>query len=147
MKGFGKSVSGLLLIALIAFGMVTPTLQAGPAARARFQLPFDAKWGFNTLRTGTYTISVEHFASSGMITVYHDNQAVGMVYPQTFESFENKSVNAELVCIRHDGVVTVRALRLPGAGTFYFSLPKELKTLVTQQPQLIETVPVEVGGN
>ncbi|MGA9630369.1 MAG: hypothetical protein WA369_09770 [Candidatus Acidiferrales bacterium] len=52
----------------------------------------------------------------------------------------------ELVCIRHDGKVSVRALKLPRVGTFYFALPKDLKALVAQQPQLIETVQVEARG-
>jgi hypothetical protein len=41
--------------------------------------------------------------------------------------------------------VGVRALRT-NHGTFYFALPKDLQVLMTQQPQLIETVPVQVSG-
>jgi len=52
-----------------------------------------------------------------------------------------------LVCIRQHGNVTVRALRLPHVGTFYFSLPKQLTVLVAQQPELIETVSVEVSAD
>jgi hypothetical protein len=35
---------------------------------------------------------------------------------------------------------------LPSIGTYYFEMPKSLKTLVAQQPQLIETVQVQVSG-
>jgi hypothetical protein len=52
-----------------------------------------------------------------------------------------------LICIRHDGNVSVRALRLPNVGTFYFSLPKDLQTLIARQPELIETVSLEVSGD
>jgi hypothetical protein len=41
----------------------------------------------------------------------------------------------------------VRALRLPHVGTFYFPLAKDLSVLAAQQPQLIETVSVEVSGD
>jgi hypothetical protein len=32
-------------------------------------------------------------------------------------------------------------------GTFYFSLPKDLRTLIARQPELIETVSVDVSGD
>jgi hypothetical protein len=40
--------------------------------------------------------------------------------------------------------VTIRALRLPNVGTFYFALPKEVKDLVAQQSRSVESVTVEV---
>jgi len=146
MKGSCKWVSGVVLSAVIAFAAIAPGLQASPAASFGFKLPFDAQWGKIALPTGDYTFSVDHFASNGMITVYRGEQAVATFHPQVFEGRERESKNAELVFIRHDGKVTVRALRFPGFGTFYFSLPKELKVLVAQHPQLIETVSIEANG-
>jgi hypothetical protein len=147
MRGSWKSVSVFILITVIAFGMIAPSLQAGPAARGSFKLTFDAKWGRTTLRAGDYTFSVDHITSNGMIFVYRGSQAVGLVHAQVFNDDESQSKNPELVCIRHDGNVTVRALRLPHVGTFYFSLPKQLTVLVAQQPELIETVSVEVSAD
>jgi hypothetical protein len=147
MKASWKWVSGVVLVAVIALVMIAPGLHAGPAARGKFTMPFDAQWGRTTLRTGDYTFSVNHITSNGTILVYRGTQAMGIVLPQEFNDRENQSKNPELVCIRHDGIVTVRALRLPNVGTFYFSLPKELKTLVAQQPELIETISVEVSAD
>jgi len=127
--------------------MIVPGLQAGPAAAGKFKLPFDARWEKIGLPTGDYTFSVDHITLNGTILVYRGTEAVGIVHPQMFNGDENRSKNSELVCIRHDGKVTVRALRLPNAGTFYFPLPNELKALVAQQPQLIETVSIEVSGD
>jgi hypothetical protein len=66
------------------------------------------------------------------------------VLPQVFDGSGNSDKNV-LVCVRHNGQVGVRALRT-NHGTFYFALPKDLQVLMTQQPQLIETVPVQVSG-
>jgi hypothetical protein len=33
---------------------------------------------------------------------------------------------------------------MPNVGTFYFSLPKDLKKLIAQNPELIETVLVQM---
>jgi hypothetical protein len=147
MKVSWKCFSGVVLTAVIALAMIAPGLHAGPAARGKFTMPFDAHWGRTTLRTGDYTFSVNHITSDGTILVYRGTQAMGIVLPQEFNDRDNQSKNPELVCIRHDGIVTVRALRLPNVGTFYFSLPKELKTLVAQQPELIETISVEVSAD
>jgi len=148
MKDSRKAILGVVLTAVVTIMLVAPGLQALPAVGGKFNLPFDVQWGGKmVLPTGDYKFSVDRLSSNGMISVYRDNQAVGMVLPEVFDSYEKQSKKPELVCVRHDGKVTVRALRLPDIGTFYFSLPKELKVLVAQQPQLIEPVSVEVGGN
>jgi hypothetical protein len=144
MRASWMRVSGLVLMAVIAFGMIATGLQAGPAPVGKFKLPFDARLQGIALPTGDYTFSLDHV--SGTVFIYRGNQAVGLVRAQVFDSHENQSENPALVCIRHDGNVTVRALRLSKGGTFYFSLPKELKALVAQQPQLIQTISVEVRG-
>jgi hypothetical protein len=143
MRGPWKSISGIVLGALIAFVVIAPRLQAGPAARDRFVLPFDAQWGKILLPAGVYTLSVDHLNSNGTIRIDRGDQGVGIMLPQLFDYTQNKSKNPELVCIRHNGVVTVRALRLPQVGTFYFPLPKDLKVTMAEQPQMIETVSLE----
>jgi hypothetical protein len=148
MKASSKWVSGIVLGAVIAVLAIAPVLKAAPPASGKFTLPFDAQWGEKmALPTGEYTYSVNHLSSNGLIWVYRGKQAVGIVIPQVFETEEIGSKNPELVLIRHDGKTSVRALRLPGVGTFYFHLPKELNTLVTEQPRLIETVTVQVNGD
>lgn len=141
-----KRVSGFVLIAMIALGMIAPGSHARPAASMAFKLPFDAQMETMALPTGDYTLSIDEMTRNGMIHVYRGTQSVGMLFAQSFESRENEGNHARLICIRQDGKVTVRALQLPGFGTFYFQLPKEFKTPEAQQPQLIETVTVEVNG-
>jgi hypothetical protein len=147
MKGSSKSILWIALGAVIAIAAIMPGLQAGPATTGRFKLPFDAQVGKTALPTGDYTFSVDRSAGSyGVVYVYREGQAMGIAVPQTLDRFEGQGMNAELLCVRHDGKVTVRALRLPNFGTYYFQMPKSMKTLVAQQPQLIETVPVQVSG-
>ncbi len=147
MKGSWKRVSEVVLMAVIAFAMMAPGLQAGATAAGKFKLPFDAQLGKMALPTGDYTFRIDRASVNGEVVVYRENRPMGFLYPQVFDGNANQSKVPVLVCIRHDGNVTVRALRLPGVGTFYFSLPKELNALVAQQPQLIETISVEVSGD
>ncbi len=141
-----KLASAVALIAVLAFAIFAPALQASAAA-GTFKLPFDAHWGGIAMPTGDYTFVVEKASLGGTIVVYRDGQAIGRIFPQVFNDTETQSKNPVLVCLRHNDNVAIRALRMPGIGTFYFPLPKELKTLAAQQPQLIETVSVQVNGN
>ena len=146
MKASSKKAAAVLLVAVVALGIFAPALHARVAA-GKFKLPFDAHWGKIAMPTGDYTFAVEKASLDGTIAVYRDGQVIGRVLPQVFNNTETQSKDPVLVCLRHDGNVAIRALRLPGVGTFYFPLPKELKSLVAQQPQLIETVSVQVNGN
>lgn len=146
MKGSRKSILGLALGVVIAIAAIMPGLQAGPATTGQFKLTFDAQVGKMALPTGDYTFSVDRSAGSfGVVYVYREGKAVGIAVPQVLDH-QGQGMNAELLCVRHDGKVTVRGLRLPSLGTYYFQMPKNMKTLVAQQPQLIETVPVQVSG-
>lgn len=146
MRGSLRSFSGIVLGAMLAFIVFAPGLQAGPAAQEKFTLPFDAQWGKTALPAGDYTLSIDHFTSNGAIRLSRGTQAVAIFLPEIFDYTQNQSKSGELVFVRHNGVATVRALRLPNAGTFYFPLPKELKTLTAEQPQMLEVVSLEATG-
>lgn len=147
MKVSRKSILWGALTAVLAIAAIMPGLQAGPATAGRFKLQFDAQVGNTALPMGDYTFSVDRSAGSyGVIFVSREGQALGMVVPQTLDRYKGQGLSPVLLCIRHDGKVTVRAMRLPSVGTYYFQMPKNLQTLVAQQPQLIETVPVQVSG-
>lgn len=145
MKGPWKKISGIAIGALVALAVIAPRLHAGPAAQDKFNLPFNAQWGKTTLSAGTYTLSVEHFSPSSAIRIEREDRGIGIIVPQSFDYTESQAKQAELVCVRHDGIVAVRALRLPQVGTFYFSLPKELNAYAAQ-PQMLETIPLESVG-
>jgi hypothetical protein len=147
MKVSRKSILWGALTAVLAMAAIMPGLQAGPAPAGRFKLQFDAQVGKTALPTGDYTFSVDRATgTNGVIFVYREGKALGIVVPQVLDRYKGEGLSPELLCIRHDGKVTVRAIRLPGVGTYYFEMPKNLQTLVAQQPQLIETVPVQVSG-
>jgi len=147
MKAFWVRVAGVALIAVIAFGTIAPSLQAGLTVSGKFKLPFDARWGQEVLPAGDYSFTVDGLSANGRIFVRRGTQTVEILLPQMFEDNDKQTLNPVLLGIRHDGNVTIRALRLPRLGTFYFWLPKELNVLVAKQPQLIETVSVEVSGD
>ncbi len=144
MKDLRKWVPGFLLIAVFAFGMIAPGLQAESVAVGKFKLPFNAQLEKIALPIGDYTFSIDHL--DGTIIVYQGSTPLGILRPQLFDNYQDQGKNPVLICIRHDGNVTVRALRLPKVGTFYFSLPKELRGLMARQPKLVETVSVQVTG-
>jgi hypothetical protein len=144
MKGSWKKIAVFAFAVTIMFGM---GLQAQSVSRAKFTLPFDANLGQIAASNGEYVVSVDHLAANGMITFYQGIKAVGTLRPESFDGYAKTGERPQLVFIRHDGISTLRALRLPNTGTFYFFLPKKLRTLVAQQPQLIETVSVAVNGD
>ncbi len=148
MKCSSKGILWLALAAAITIGAIIPGLQAEPSAVARFKLPFEAQVGATVLPAGDYTLSIDGTGGAyGTIVMYREGRALGFMVPQNFDIYRGQDEKpAALLCIRHDGKVTVRALRLPKVGTYYFQLPKELKMLVAQQPELVETVPVQVSG-
>jgi hypothetical protein len=127
--------------------MSLPKLQAGTAALGKFNLPFDASMGNVALPTGDYSFSVSQLAIDGKVFIYQGTKAVVLLRAQMFDPYESQGEKPTLIFIRHNGNATLRALRFPKTGTFYFSLPKELNNLVARQPQLIETVSVEVSGD
>jgi len=146
MKISWKSVAGVAVVAALAFGAVAVRLSAKPAAGGSFNLPFDAQWGIVSLPRADYTFAVDHITSTGAIVVYREGRPVGIVRSQVLESAENKGETAELFCVRHEGKFSVRALKMPRVGTFYFPLPKGLTVMAAKQPELIETVSVQVSG-
>jgi hypothetical protein len=147
MQGPWKKVAAFIFVVAVAFGMGLPELHAGPAVAGKFKIPFDASLGTTVLPTGDYTVALHQVAMQDVIFIYQGTKGVAALRPQSFNPHEDKGEKPVLIFVRHDGNSTLRAVSFPGAGTFYFPLPKELKTLVAQQPQLIETVQVQVSGD
>jgi hypothetical protein len=54
---------------------------------------------------------------------------------------------SELVLVRIGGNYRIRALRLGGLGvTLEYSVPKTERQLIVQGPQLLQRIPVAMGG-
>ena len=67
-------------------------------------------------------------------------QSQAMCDRQTFD-------RSELVLVRSGGNYTIRALRLPELGlTLEYSVPKSGRQFIVQSPQLLERIPVAMGG-
>ncbi len=147
MNGSWRTISGGLLSIVMACAMFAPRLMAGPAGQGKFTLPLEAQWGKTTLTAGDYTLSIENHTSMATIWIAHEGRNVTVILPQSLDyQQKNMSKNAELVCIRHDGALVIRELRIPQVGTYYFNLPKNLKVFMAEQPQMIETLPVQAVG-
>lgn len=146
MKGPWIKILGALLVAVTACVMIAPRLQATTAVQGKFTLPFEAKWGKVSLPAGDYALAINQYSSMARVVISQSGHYVGITLPEVFDYTENKSKSAEIVCIRHNGVTTVRALRLPQVGTYYFSMPKDLKVMAARQPQMIETVSLQLAG-
>jgi hypothetical protein len=148
MKVSWQKFLGCAIALTIGFGISQSRLQAqSAAALGKFQLPFDATLGKKTLTSGAYQFAVTSGSLLGKVYIYQGQTAVEIILPQSFSGKVDRNANPVLVCLRHDGNVTIRALRLPNIGTFYFPIPKDLQTLSAQQPELIETVSVQVTGD
>ncbi len=145
MKVARKIALSIGFTAVIAITILAPVLRAELSNEGRFKLPFDAELGKTALPTGDYTFSLDRSAGSyGTIVIYRDNRALAIAVPETLDRYDRQGVHPELLFVRHDGRVILRALRMPNLGTFYFSIPKDLKKFVEQEPQLIVTVPVQM---
>lgn len=147
MKISWNKVAAFAVVVAVAFGMSLPQLRAQSFSRGKFQLPFDSKLDKLALPTGDYTFSVDHMSTNAIVSIYQGTNVVGLMRPQSFSSYDNQGEKPVLVFVRHDGNTALRALRFPGGGTFYFPLPKGLKILSAKQPQLIETVSVQVSAD
>ena len=119
------------------------SLQAGPLRWVGSSCRL-TRSGTTALPTGDYTISIDRsVGSNGAILVYRDGEAVGIVVPQTLDLTKGKARNPHaLHSLRsesHGPCVALARRR-----TFYFPMPKDLKTLVAL-PHLIEAVSVQMG--
>lgn len=146
MKGPWIKLLGAVIGGVIACAVIAPRLKATTAVQEKFTLPFDAKWGKVSLPAGDYTVAISQYSSVARVVISHAGRNVGVTVPEIFDYTETKSKIAELVCIRHDGSATVRELRIPQVGTYYFPLPKDVTLMAAQQPQMIETVPLQSLG-
>jgi hypothetical protein len=146
MKVSWKRIVGCAIAAAFAFGMMLPELQGQSFSKGSFKLPFDAKMGKIALPSGDYEYTIGRGSIDGTLLVYHGSQQVGMLRPEMLDRYDSEFEKTVLVFVRHDGDTVLRALKMPDVGTFYFSLPKKMKTLMAKQPQQVETISVDVSG-
>jgi hypothetical protein len=110
-------------------------------------LPVEAQWGQVVLPAGEYSFTLDHGTVGGIVTLREETgRAVGYIRSagtddrQTFD-------RSELVLVLSGGNYIVRAVRLADLGiTIEYSVPKAGKQQIVQGPQLLERIPVAMGG-
>jgi len=106
----------------------------------------EARWGHVVLPPGDYSFTLDHASNDGKIMVRRGTKTVAMMINQGIRDWQTSDHSA-LVLVRSGGNYTIRALRLAELGmTLEYSVPKTGKQLIVQAPQLLERIPVMMGG-
>jgi hypothetical protein len=115
--------------------------------KGSFTLPFEARWGNAVLPAGEYSFTLDHDSLAGKVTIQAESgRYMGVIMNQVFSDQQTVD-RSELVLVRSGGTYAVRALRLEELGmTLEYSVPKGEKQLITQAPQLLQRIPVAMGG-
>jgi hypothetical protein len=141
-----KLVAPLGLALLV--GCFTANLaSAQDGYKGSFTLPFEARWGQVVLPPGEYSFTLDHGTVAGIVSIRGEaGQAAGFVTSQGIYD-QHTLDHSELILVRSGGNYTIRALRLAERGlTLEYSAPKTERQLITQAPQLLERIPVIMGG-
>jgi hypothetical protein len=133
-------------LALLAGCFTANLASAGSFYNGRFTLPVEARWGQVVLSPGNYFFTLDNAANMRIVTVWQGTNAVDMIFSEAID-YSQAFDNSELILVRSGGNYTIRALRLVSLGqTLEYSVPKSGRQLITQKPQLLERVPVMMGG-
>lgn len=134
-------------LALLAGCFTANLANAQEVYRGRFTLPVEARWGQIVLPPGEYSFTLDHGTVSGIVSVREETgRAVGYVRSEGISDLQTFD-RSELVLVRSGENYTIRALRLADLGiTIEYSVPKAERQLIVQGPQLLERIPVAMGG-
>jgi hypothetical protein len=109
-------------------------------------LSVEARWGHIVLPPGDYSFTLDHATSPGIVTIWRGTKPVDMVLNQATDDRQTFD-RSELILVRSGGNYTIRALRLAELGlTLEYSAPTTGRQLIVQAPQLLERIPVMMGG-
>jgi len=136
-----------LALALLAGCFTANLVNAQEVYRGSFTLPVEARWGNVVLSPGEYSFTLDNGTISGIVSVRGETgRAVGYLRSEGIsdrQSFDR----SELVLVRSGENYTIRALRLADLGiTMEYSVPKAERQFIVQGPQLLERIPVAMGG-
>ncbi len=142
----------LKLVAPLAFALLAGCFTANRANsqeiyRGSFTLPVEAQWGNVVLPPGEYSFTLDHGTAAGKVTIQGESgQTLGFILNQAVydrQTFDR----SELVLALSGGNYTIRAVRMADLGvTLEYSAPKTGKQQIVQGPQLLERIPVAMGG-
>ncbi len=149
-------------VRLVILALAATALSVGTSSAQNFQGKFtlnhQAQWGQVTLQPGNYTLKMTR-AQGGQRMVEVRSEAndsdAAIIMPASVDASSAAGDRSDLVCIRQNGTLIVRALEAgPTGETAYFHTPKnetlsaerhsgQKSTLLAQGPTLIERVEVE----
>ena len=133
-------------LALLAGCFTANLASAQEAYHGRFTLSVEARWGHTVLPPGDYSFTLDHATSTGMVTIWRGTEPVDTILNQA--TYDRQTFDrSELILVRSGGNYSIRALRLADLGlTLEYSVPKTGRQFIVQAPQLLERVPVAMGG-
>jgi hypothetical protein len=109
-------------------------------------LPFEAQWGNAVLPAGDYSFTVDRATNTAIVSIRGEAGPVGWILNQGNHDQQTLD-RSELVVVRSGEKYTIRALRLAELGlTLEYSVPKAKRQLIVQAPQLLQRIPVTMGG-
>lgn len=145
----------VLALLTVCFGADRARAQA--AFEGQFTLPFEARWGPAVLPAADYTLMLNHKGAIDVIDISRGQVKVAMVLCLALDNRSYHSSHSAITIVRHGNKGTVLSLDLPQLGHIYFfGLPKGEKVfaqnspkgerLLAQAPELIQRIPLVVGG-
>lgn len=141
-----KRVYGLTVVLLIlASASVSIHAQATWVYRGQFTLPFSVQWDQVKLPAGQYSFLIDHAAVESRLLLRQGTRSIGIIMPKEYSSYErsNHGQRAVLLLANH----SVRALYLPGLGSFYYSGAGKQTTQTAALSEPTQEIPVLMGGN
>ena len=140
-----KIVLKVLFVALIAATAMAGssfTQSMGDTQHGSFTLPFEAYWGTMDLKAGAYSFDVSNTASGYLVGVQQGDRQVGWVsaafVTAPIGSLEDS--DGALLCVRHDGICAIRALKLPWQAVYYFNVVGGSKALASQDTETVSVL-------
>jgi len=145
-----KSARSFTLIGCLT---VAAALSAGSASaqavKGHFTLPFEARWGINTLPAGDYSFRLDHATLDGTLALYRGTQAVGLVKSQGYSPNHDRTGSSALVVTRDKAGSSpvVTTLRLAGPGlVFFYRSPKPKHGTASEEREIAQIIPVRAAS-
>lgn len=134
----------LLALALLVVSLA-PTSASAQAFKASFTLPVETRWGGVVLPPGTYSVTLNSQAFPSIARIDGEG-AHFFVMPSIVDSGQALGPS-KLVIARSGGRARIRSLYMGTLGTtFWYPAPKTERELLAHAPELIERLPITVGG-
>jgi hypothetical protein len=135
-----------LALALLAACSTANLASAREAYAGTFTLSVEARWGNMVLPPGDYSFTLDQGTNTGIVCIRGRSGYLGVILNQGTDA-QQTFARSELILVRSGENYTIRALRLAELGTAYeYAVPKTGKQLIVQAPQLLERIPVSMGG-